>query len=210
MSDTSQGPGWWIASDGKRYPPEQATQVAVQVAPEATAVAGPATAPGGYSVPPGPGYYQATDGNWYPQQPGMAPQKEKKPVYKRVWFWLLMAALAFIVLIIALIAAAGTAINDANTKVHTVIYTVSGSGSATITYDAVDNGHSGETQNSDVALPWTKTIKGSGLFNAYTVTATLGDAGGTATCTLTVDGKQVSSNTATGSFASATCTGSAS
>ena len=24
MSDTSQGPGWWQASDGKWYPPEQA------------------------------------------------------------------------------------------------------------------------------------------------------------------------------------------
>ena len=23
MSDTSQGPGWWQASDGKWYPPEQ-------------------------------------------------------------------------------------------------------------------------------------------------------------------------------------------
>jgi Domain of unknown function (DUF4190) len=23
MSDTSQGPGWWLASDGKWYPPEQ-------------------------------------------------------------------------------------------------------------------------------------------------------------------------------------------
>jgi hypothetical protein len=22
MSDTSQGPGWWLASDGKWYPPE--------------------------------------------------------------------------------------------------------------------------------------------------------------------------------------------
>jgi uncharacterized RDD family membrane protein YckC len=26
MSDTSQGPGWWQASDGKWYPPEQAPQ----------------------------------------------------------------------------------------------------------------------------------------------------------------------------------------
>src|SRR5690554_4558279 len=24
VSDTPQGPGWWQASDGKRYPPEQA------------------------------------------------------------------------------------------------------------------------------------------------------------------------------------------
>lgn len=24
MSDTSQGPGWWLASDGKWYPPQDA------------------------------------------------------------------------------------------------------------------------------------------------------------------------------------------
>jgi len=40
----SQGPGWWIASDGKWYPPESAP----------TAVAPP------------PGWWQASDGRWYP------------------------------------------------------------------------------------------------------------------------------------------------
>lgn len=30
MSDTSQGPGWWQASDGKWYPPEQASGSAPQ------------------------------------------------------------------------------------------------------------------------------------------------------------------------------------
>jgi uncharacterized membrane protein len=31
MSDSSQGPGWWQASDGKWYPPEQAPEAAPQV-----------------------------------------------------------------------------------------------------------------------------------------------------------------------------------
>ncbi len=30
MSDQSQGPGWWYASDGKWYPPEQAVSDAVR------------------------------------------------------------------------------------------------------------------------------------------------------------------------------------
>ena len=38
MSDTSQGPGWWQASDGKWYPPEQA--------PSAAPTGGPAGAGG--------------------------------------------------------------------------------------------------------------------------------------------------------------------
>lgn len=44
MSDTSQGPGWWQASDGKWYPPEQAPQTppAPQyAAPQYGAAAGP-------------------------------------------------------------------------------------------------------------------------------------------------------------------------
>lgn len=34
MSDTSQGPGWWVASDGKWYPPQQATGTQEPAAPE--------------------------------------------------------------------------------------------------------------------------------------------------------------------------------
>ncbi len=47
MSDTSQGEGWWQASDGKWYPPKDAA--------------------------PGAGWWLASDGNWYPptdQPPG--------------------------------------------------------------------------------------------------------------------------------------------
>lgn len=43
MSDTSQGPGWWQASDGKWYPPEQA--------PGATPATPPAGDPGAYGTP---------------------------------------------------------------------------------------------------------------------------------------------------------------
>ena len=54
MSDQAQGPGWWQASDGKWYPPqEQAATTGDQ--------------------PPGPGYWKASDGNWYPPQQATAP-----------------------------------------------------------------------------------------------------------------------------------------
>lgn len=45
MSDTSQGPGWWQASDGKWYPPEQAPGAA----PTGPPAGGP---PPGYGSPP--------------------------------------------------------------------------------------------------------------------------------------------------------------
>ncbi len=49
MSDTSQGPGWWLASDGKWYPPEAASppppqQPAPSAAPAAGTHPGAATA----------------------------------------------------------------------------------------------------------------------------------------------------------------------
>lgn len=48
MSDTSQGPGWWQASDGKWYPPEQAPPAA----PTAPSTAAPGQAFGAPAGPP--------------------------------------------------------------------------------------------------------------------------------------------------------------
>ena len=57
MSDYSQGPGWWQASDGKWYPPESA-------APTPAAAPGPFTAPT-YNQP---SYGQPTYGAYPTQQ----------------------------------------------------------------------------------------------------------------------------------------------
>ena len=71
MSDTSQGPGWWQASDGKWYSPEQ-VPAGTPPADQASAfdAGGPAgTAPPGWGGPSdggGPGGYQAP-------QPGYGP-----------------------------------------------------------------------------------------------------------------------------------------
>ncbi|HEX3459884.1 MAG TPA: DUF4190 domain-containing protein [Acidimicrobiales bacterium] len=57
MSDASQGPGWWQASDGKWYPPDQVPGTgAPQPTPEPTeSVPGPG-APGAPASYPDPGY----------------------------------------------------------------------------------------------------------------------------------------------------------
>ncbi len=139
----------------------------------------------------------------------VARTKPTKKIYKRVWFWILMAVVVLFGGCIALVAGGTKAVNDANNKKHTIVYTVTGSGTANITYFAFDNGNQGTSQVSDAQLPWTKTVTGSGLFNSYSVIATVGTNGGTVACTLRVDGKQVSSHTASGEFSSADCTGSA-
>lgn len=51
MSDTSQGPGWWLASDGKWYPPQSATPPAASTPPPTPPTA-PMAAPPGQPQPP--------------------------------------------------------------------------------------------------------------------------------------------------------------
>ncbi|HLM94679.1 MAG TPA: DUF4190 domain-containing protein [Acidimicrobiales bacterium] len=59
MSDTSQGPGWWLASDGKWYPPElwtgppAAGPSAPQTMPPAVQGHAPAYGGGGWAAAPG-------------------------------------------------------------------------------------------------------------------------------------------------------------
>src|SRR5580704_16392793 len=47
MSDVSQGPGWWLASDGRWYAPE--------LHPD-------------YKAHSAAGWWQASDGRWYPPE----------------------------------------------------------------------------------------------------------------------------------------------
>ncbi len=154
----------------------------------------------------GPGWYQATDGRWYPPQVVEAP---KKPVYKRVWFWILIVFALGIGGCATVVSTAGVAIDKAATTNHTVVYSVTGNGTADITYDSFTNGNSGTSQVNGATIPWSKTQNGSGLFNLYSLSATVA-SGSSVTCTITVDGKQVSTHTSSGEFASADCSGSAS
>ena len=59
MSDTSQGPGWWLASDGKWYAPEQATWDAARYPAPGTPAPESATPPAGAPHPGGPFVPQA-------------------------------------------------------------------------------------------------------------------------------------------------------
>lgn len=54
MSDTSQGPGWWLASDGKWYPPELWTGPPGSGPPAQSGTAVPAADPTSSPVQPNP------------------------------------------------------------------------------------------------------------------------------------------------------------
>ena len=72
MSDVSQGPGWWLASDGKWYSPEQ---VPGPVAPDPAYPVPTAVPMSGPGVPPAGGYG--------PQAPPVTPLRERPATQPR-------------------------------------------------------------------------------------------------------------------------------
>ena len=79
LSDVSQGPGWWEASDGRWYPPKESDQ-----APAPgwwLAADGKWYPPVEAAEPPSPGWWLAADGKWYPPEdhPDAAPPADAEP-----------------------------------------------------------------------------------------------------------------------------------
>ncbi|MCW6008797.1 hypothetical protein K1W54_30280 [Micromonospora sp. CPCC 205371] len=86
-----------------------------------------------------------------------------------------------------------------------VVYEVTGEGPATIVYVKED----GRTvvQESDVDLPWRLELTLDDSAALATVTATRGlRSNGAVNCRLTIGGKEVAKKSASGTFATATCT----
>ncbi|MFE2556979.1 MmpS family transport accessory protein [Streptomyces sp. NPDC059352] len=87
---------------------------------------------------------------------------------------------------------------------YDVTYEVLGEGRADISYRGAD----GDKANvvTGAGLPWRKTVSVP-LGASPIVNVTLGEKGGTASCTLTVRGRHVQRATATGAFGRTTCSG---
>jgi Mycobacterium membrane protein len=158
----------------------------------------------------GPGWYQASDGKWYPPAPPAA-APTSKPIYKRVWFWILIAVIVLFggcgIAVIGSVGVVSKSISDASNKVHTITYSVTGDGPADITYDTFTNGNAGSEQANGASLPWTKTLTAKGIFSVYSLGAQI-TSGSTVSCSITLDGKVISSHTSTGQYANVECSGS--
>ncbi len=89
-------------------------------------------------------------------------------------------------------------------ETHDVTYEVLGEGTADISYRGADGDKADVA--TQVGLPWRKTVSVP-LGASPIVNVTLGEKGGTASCTLAVRGKHVQRATATGAFGRATCSG---
>lgn len=213
MSDTSQGPGWWVASDGRWYPPQpdgSATTTTQTDVPGSTPYQGvDPTASDGSADPQGPDWWRASDGRWYPPVPGgPTPATPKKPLHRKVWFWLLIVVAVGFGGCVATVSVAGVAVDHFAHEHHTIVYSVTGTSQGTaITYATLQegNGQNGSTELTATALPWTRTISASGLVTIYHVSAVVGPAGGSVTCSITDNGSLVSEKSAVGAFRSVSC-----
>jgi hypothetical protein len=174
----------------------------------------PSPAPYG---PPSPTPYGPPSPAPYGQQPYAAPAvppgyelKRKKPFYRRVWFWLLVIV---VVIIVVVVSAASKAVNDATSKSHDVVYKVGGTGKANITWAQSDGSGKSKSESADsVPVPWTKSFTIKGDFSGFDVAATASNLNKsvTLTCEITVDGKTVSTDKASGAIAAVSCFGSGS
>lgn len=128
-----------------------------------------------------------------------------------------VAIILSIVLAIAYTAAFANAVNTeikkqdaAASQPVEIVYDVTGTAtSSSITYSTYTDGGSKSESADGQALPWTKTItvKKGGTFdyNGFTLTATSGADGGDVDCKITVGGKVVSEQKASGPYAIASC-----
>ena len=133
------------------------------------------------------------------------PPPQKKHTARNVILVLTGLAVLGLVGCVALLGGIGNEIEKQDETEHTVVYKVTGtSKKAALTY-TTDGGTTTEQANG-VTLPWSKTIKVKGLFQVVQVMAQneIGQRG-KVTCTITYDGKQVKTATATGEAAIASC-----
>ena len=136
----------------------------------------------------GPGYYQ---------QP---------PRGRPLWPWVLGGFVLVVVLgiggVLLFLHRLGNNIEEDSKYTVDVTYRVEGSGKSVAILYTVGIAHTAEVPAA--SLPWTKEVSTGGIVS---LTAMNDQSGGTVTCRIFANGKQVSEQTATGPLASARCTG---
>jgi heme/copper-type cytochrome/quinol oxidase subunit 2 len=115
--------------------------------------------------------------------------------------------LVFCVLWAVAVGKAADDVREEANRPATIVYEVTGDATnVTVTYTSFGDGLSSSTEPA-ARLPWTKQLNVTGLAKGGSLTVATGPGGGTVTCKVTIDGKPVATNTASGTGAIASCTG---
>jgi MmpS family membrane protein len=140
---------------------------------------------------------------------GLARVKAGKATNKGLSIAGIVVSVLGLVVSILWVVVLGKAISDVNdqaTQKHTIVYSVTGDAkTADIDYSTFEQAAAVKSETG-AAVPWTKTVEATGVYiGAFTVTT--GEQGGSVTCKVVVDGKEVKTATAAGEYAVASCTG---
>jgi hypothetical protein len=115
-----------------------------------------------------------------------------------------------LVICILWVAAFGKAADDMkkeSDRVVTVHYEVAGDAkNVTISYTTFGDG-ADTSQETAAVLPWTKDVQTTGFAKGGSLTVSAGPDGGMVTCKVVVGGKEAKTGTASGPFATASCSG---
>jgi hypothetical protein len=117
-----------------------------------------------------------------------------------------VVGLAICILWAAVWKSAADDVNEEANREAVIVYEITGDApNVDVTYTTFSN-ENADTKDEKVAtLPWSKEVKTKGFVKEGQVIVTTGEQGGSVTCKITVDGKEIESNTASGPFEMATC-----
>jgi hypothetical protein len=117
-----------------------------------------------------------------------------------------IVGLAATILWTAVIKTANDEITDEANREAVIVYEITGDATnVDVTYSVFSDENMSTKDETVATLPWTKEVKAKGYVKEGQLIVTTGEAGGSVTCKVTVDGKVVDTQTATGQFELATC-----
>jgi len=123
----------------------------------------------------------------------------------RVWLWVFGGLVVIVVLgyvCVTLLHRVGNDMQEESKYAVGVTYRVEGSGGpVAIAYTV---GVARTANDTAARLPWTRDVFTGGVVS---LTATTDESGGTVTCKILANGRQIADQTVTGSAASVRCTG---
>lgn len=185
MSDTSRGPGWWIASDGKWYPPESH--------PDYRPLAPPPTPPPPRPSPPSPPPRRPEAPRFDSPPPGRKSKPVKVKGGTSIWkvaLGVLLGLFLFVIACSALIGGAANKVTNDAQKAATLHVETTGCWSVTLT------GNDGQSQSEHCGpmdLPMPKGLGANAIVQKK-------ESGGTLVATVIIGGKEKTRQTTNAEF----------
>ncbi|MCT9933517.1 MmpS family transport accessory protein [Planotetraspora sp. A-T 1434] len=153
------------------------------------------------------------DSGTYSAPYGYQPAPPPPPKGKSLFFWVMVIAVPLLLLgggFAVVVGAASEGANEAQKAIsdvtpparraHTVVFEAEGYGGATKAGNVAYSVALRVRREADVPLPYTKTIKVADPESALSLWARNGNAEGTVTCRIKVDGRTVRQDTAKGPY----------